>query len=122
MCLNACFTQKNDKQPYRDPPREHPKTVFVPEEDAESWRIFIESVRPTRFSKKSRTSMGDEDGYEGSMKVPKSVLDGCEESFTAADGVRQKASTQFFSSTALMGLMCCHDRVLWLVNMTTPGE
>jgi Kyakuja-Dileera-Zisupton transposase len=55
-------------------------------------------------------------------KVPDHVLDECEESFTAADEKRQKASTQFFSDTGLMALLCRHDRVLWLVNMTSPGE
>lgn len=63
-----------------------------------------------------------DDGYEGTLKVPNSVLDGCEKSFTAADESRQKASTKFFDSTALMGMLCRHDRVLWLVNMTSPGE
>ncbi|KAJ3990660.1 hypothetical protein F5050DRAFT_1532090, partial [Lentinula boryana] len=56
------------------------------------------------------------------LKVLNSVLDSCEESFTAADENRQKSSTQWFDSTALMGLLCRHDRVLWLVNMTSPGE
>jgi hypothetical protein len=55
-------------------------------------------------------------------KVPDHVLDECEESFTAADEKRQKASTQFFSDTGLMALLCRHNRVLWLVNMTSPGE
>jgi hypothetical protein len=27
----------------------------------------------------------EEDGYEGDLQVPRSVLDGCEASFTAAD-------------------------------------
>ena len=63
-----------------------------------------------------------QDGYEGSLKVPASVLDGCNESFTAADEKRQKASTQFFSDTGLMAMLCRHDRVLWLANMTSAGE
>jgi hypothetical protein len=62
------------------------------------------------------------DGFEGPLKVPASILDGCSESFTAADEKRQKASTQFFSDTGLMALLCRHDRVLWLANMTSAGE
>ncbi|KAJ7589413.1 hypothetical protein C8J56DRAFT_785017, partial [Mycena floridula] len=54
--------------------------------------------------------------------VPRSVLKGCEESFTAADEHQTKASTQFFTDTGLMALLCRHDQVLWLVNMTTAGE
>jgi Kyakuja-Dileera-Zisupton transposase len=64
----------------------------------------------------------DADGYEGLLRVPRSVFDGCNESFTAADEKRHKASTQFFSDTGLMALLCRHDRVLWLVNMTSAGE
>ncbi|KAJ7106146.1 hypothetical protein C8R44DRAFT_834353 [Mycena epipterygia] len=33
VCINACFTQKKKKSP-RDPPRKHPQTHFVPEEQA----------------------------------------------------------------------------------------
>ena len=64
----------------------------------------------------------DDDFYEPDMKVPASVLDGCHESFAAADEKRRKASTNFFSDTGLMALLCRHDRVLWLVNMTSAGE
>lgn len=63
-----------------------------------------------------------EDKYEGPLKVPASVLDGCNDSFTAADERRRKASTQFFSDTGLMAMLCRHDRVLWLANMTSAGE
>ena len=68
------------------------------------------------------THSNDDDGFEDGMKVPTSVLDGCGTSFKAADEKREKASTQFFADTGLMALLCRHDRVLWLVNMTHAGE
>ncbi|KAF8207303.1 hypothetical protein K438DRAFT_2084583 [Mycena galopus ATCC 62051] len=46
----------------------------------------------------------------------------CEASFKAADEKREKASTEFFEDTALMALLCCHNHVLWLVNMHSVGE
>lgn len=126
VCIDVCFTQKNNKHSTRDPKHEHPKTVFVDPEEVEVWKDFVEEVRPrkdaTAKSRKGHPTPDEEDGFEGSMKVPNSVLEACGESFTAADGDRLKASTQFFDSTALMGLLCRHDRVLWLVNLTTPGE
>lgn len=125
VCIDACFTQKNNKHSTRDPLYVHPKTVFVPPEEVKIWKDLVEEVRPRKAAApkaKKGMTVDDEDGFEGSMKVPNSVLDACGESFTAADGERLKASTQFFDSTALMGLLCRHDRVLWLVNMTTPGE
>ena len=63
-----------------------------------------------------------EDGCENGMSVPNSVLDECQRSFAAADEKREKASTQFFKDTGLMALLCRHDHVLFLVNMTTAGK
>ncbi|KAJ6591791.1 hypothetical protein DFH09DRAFT_1073649 [Mycena vulgaris] len=52
----------------------------------------------------------------------RTVLDRYEASFKAADEKQEKASTEFFEDTAIMGLLCRHDRVLWLVNMHSAGE
>jgi hypothetical protein len=62
------------------------------------------------------------DIVEDGMKVPKSVLNGCLESFTATDDKQNKASTKYFADTGLMVMLCHHDQVLWLANMTTAGE
>jgi hypothetical protein len=43
------------------------------------------------------------------MKVPTSVLNGCEEHFAAADEKCTKASVQFFADIGLMALLCWHD-------------
>ncbi|KAJ7495179.1 hypothetical protein FB451DRAFT_1335860 [Mycena latifolia] len=68
-------------------------------------------------------ALEEEDGYEHPLlRLPRSVLDGCEASFKAADEKREKASTRFFEDTAIMGLLCRHDRVLWLINMHSAGE
>ncbi|KAF7368005.1 hypothetical protein MSAN_00866300 [Mycena sanguinolenta] len=107
----------------RDPPRTHPGTHFVPEETAEKMDEHVDGVRPAKNSQAKQARVEDEaDGFEGDMKVPRSVLDECESSFKAADEKREKASTQFFDDTGIMALLCRHDRVLWLVNMRTPGE
>jgi hypothetical protein len=79
-------------------------------------------VAEQRAASRSAPLSKDDDGFEEGMKVPISVLNDCGESFKAADEKREKASTQFFSDTGLMALLCRHDRVLWLVNMTHAGE
>jgi hypothetical protein len=79
-------------------------------------------VNQCRSASGANPSQCSNDRYEGTLKVPAFVLDGCSESFTAADERRQKASTQFFSDTGLMALLCRHDRLLWLANMTSAGE
>ena len=75
-----------------------------------------------RGSERVQNRTHEEDTIEPGLKVPNSVLDGCNDSFKAADERRQKASTQFFADTGLMALLCRHDRVLWLANMTSAGE
>ncbi len=94
----------------------------------------MEEKRPSRPSRAKKTAAANttssaplahnisSDGYEPNIRVPTSVLDGCLESFAAADSNRVKASTTFFADTGLMALLCRHDRVLWLVNMTSAGE
>ncbi|KAI6143510.1 hypothetical protein EDD17DRAFT_1781808 [Pisolithus thermaeus] len=99
VCLDACFTQKRTNNPWNSATHDPPNptsTVFIPESEVKAM----------------------EDG----MRVPMSVLDGCGDSFHAADENWKKASTNFFADTGLMALLCHHDHVLWLVNMTSAGE
>ncbi|KIM35718.1 hypothetical protein M413DRAFT_14387 [Hebeloma cylindrosporum] len=128
ICVDACFTQKHNQQ-VRDPPRHHSRTVFIEEADVQRMENYVDSVRPSRPHNKKKKpnpstdeSTLEEDGYEGPLRVPTSVLDGCERSFLAADEQREKASTQFFASTTLMAMLCHHDRVLWVVDMQSAGE
>ncbi|KAF8180298.1 hypothetical protein K438DRAFT_1603033 [Mycena galopus ATCC 62051] len=124
VSLDACFTQKRRrKRGGRDLARTHPDTHFVPEETAKKMDEHVENVRPAKPSKAKQPRVEEvADGYEGDMKVPRSVLNECESSFKAADEKREAASTQFFDDTGIMALLCRHDRVLWMVNMRTAGE
>ncbi|KAJ7442423.1 hypothetical protein FB451DRAFT_1343897 [Mycena latifolia] len=127
-CIDACFTQKRQSaKTGRDPPRSHPNTHFVPEDSATQTEAYVDGVRETEDrGRKRHKAMRDaleEDGYEHPLlRLLRSVLDGCEASFKAADEKREKASTRFFEDTAIMGLLCRHDRVLWLINMHSAGE
>ncbi|EJD39691.1 hypothetical protein AURDEDRAFT_41585, partial [Auricularia subglabra TFB-10046 SS5] len=49
-------------------------------------------------------------------------LDECEKSFIAAQEGITKASKNYYSDTGLMAILCRHDRVLWVANMTSAGE
>ncbi|KAJ3780706.1 hypothetical protein GGU10DRAFT_397699 [Lentinula aff. detonsa] len=132
VCVNACFTQKhNTGKGSCDPPRVHPNTFFLPEDYVKEWKVYVDSQRaskpqpsPTKCPKKSTNVVEkeDDDCCKDGLWVPKSVLDGCLSSFTAADEARVKGSTQFFDVTAQMVLLCRHDRPLWAVNMHTVGE
>ncbi|KAG6824467.1 hypothetical protein H0H92_006808 [Tricholoma furcatifolium] len=50
---------------------------------------YIDALRPasTKAAKRPRVEPDcDDDGFEHTLRLPRSVLDECEESFTAADG------------------------------------
>ena len=94
---------------------------------------MVESIRPTpkKAEKKQNKSpqkssnpdsQEQEQNFEPGMRIPTAVLDGCNDSFVVADERCTKASTVFFADTGLMALICRHDHVLWLVNMTSAGE
>ncbi|KAH7905169.1 hypothetical protein BJ138DRAFT_1231768 [Hygrophoropsis aurantiaca] len=127
VCLDVCFTQKHSAahrgSAARDPP--NPTTsFFIPEEDVKAMEDHVQECRSTNRGRPSQRRPQDdaEDRIEEGMKIPNSVLDGCNKSFVAADEKKEKASTRFFADTGLMALLCRHDRVLWLVNMTSAGE
>ena len=63
-----------------------------------------------------------EDKCEEGLSVPNFILDSCQDSFMATDEKCEKASTQFFKDMGLMTLLCQHDHILFLINMTTAGE
>lgn len=133
VCLDACFTQKHCKSQGSawNEPHTHPETVFIPTVEVNEVEKMVESVQPTpkkgdnqksKSPKKPSYVDSQEPPFEPGMWVPTAVLDGCNDSFVAADERHMKASTLFFADTGLMALICCHDHVLWLVNMTSPGE
>ncbi|KAF8143385.1 hypothetical protein K438DRAFT_1783790 [Mycena galopus ATCC 62051] len=127
VSIDACFTQKKKKSP-ADPPKQHPDTHFVSEEQARRTEAYVDSVRDTSDKSQDRRKrvvreVDEDDHYEYErLPLPRSVYDACEASFKAADEKREKASTEFFEDTALMALLCRHDRVLWLGNMHSAGE
>jgi hypothetical protein len=124
-CIDACFSQKRRKDTRNKENHDHPKfhsdTAFISEEEVKSVEQYVAELRATHATQNSQKS-NSTDGYEEGMEVPTSVLNDCGDSFKAADEKREKASTKFFSDTGLMALLCRHDRVLWLVNMTHAGE
>lgn len=125
VCIDACFTQKRSANPRgatgSDPPNPTP-SFFLPTDDVKAMEDFVERCRGDRWQARTSRAEPDEDSYEEGMRIPVSVLNGCGDSFIAADEKREKASTRFFTDTGLMALVCRHDRVLWIANLTSAGE
>ncbi|KAI6158808.1 hypothetical protein EDD17DRAFT_1487803 [Pisolithus thermaeus] len=84
-------------------------SYFLPKAQVDAVGRHIDQARQ-RPSKRSRSMVPDE------------AIDQCEASYEAADGQKQKASTDGFDDTGLMALICRHDIPLFFANIDTPGE
>ncbi|KIJ06445.1 hypothetical protein PAXINDRAFT_29868, partial [Paxillus involutus ATCC 200175] len=126
VCIDACFTQKRSRNARDDVTQDPPNPTqpnFISEFDVKAMEAHVEACHNANGTwKRSQVLAADGDGYENGMKIPISALDACGDSFIAADEKREKASTRYFADTGLMAMLCRHDRVLWLVNMTSAGE
>ena len=112
VCVDANFSQRRRHSRHSDPVDPHPDTHFLSEDDVESMRRVVENARPTDSRSNAKSW----------AKLPNDTLDDCEKAFTAAQGHIAKSSSAIFADTALMALLCRHDRPLFLVNMTSAGE
>ncbi|THU97957.1 hypothetical protein K435DRAFT_661825 [Dendrothele bispora CBS 962.96] len=126
VCLDACFTQRHNHQP-RDPARKHPDSFFIPQEEVNAVEGRVDAARlDGHQTKRSRTNgnqeVEEDDHFEPGMAVSKAVLDSCGSSFKAAREFLAKVIPKGSDVTGIMALLCRHDRPLWVVNMTTPGE
>ncbi|THU88157.1 hypothetical protein K435DRAFT_680385, partial [Dendrothele bispora CBS 962.96] len=126
VCLDACFTQRHNSQG-RDPIRQHPDSFFIPQSEVDTVEARVDEARTrtTRATKKPKASSEqdpEDDHLEDGMLLSKSVLDLCGNSFKAAQEFLAKVVPKGCDVTGLMALLCRHDRPLWVVNMTTPGE
>jgi hypothetical protein len=112
VCVDANFAQRRRHSRYPDPVDPHPDTHFLSKCDVESMKHAVEHTRPSDSRANAKSS----------ATLPDDTLDDCEKVFTAAQGHKAKSSNTIFADTALMALLCRHDRPLFLVNMTSAGE
>ncbi|KAK7464957.1 hypothetical protein VKT23_006165 [Stygiomarasmius scandens] len=126
VCLDTNFTQRHQSG-CRDPVRTHPDSFFLSEEEVREVESRVEAAhdgntRPTKKAKPNEASFDEDDKMEPGMRVSKAVLDLCGGSFTAAHEYIAKVVSAGYDVTGLMALLCHHDRPLFVVNMTSPGE
>ena len=112
VCVDANFSQRRRHSRHPDPVDPHPDTHFLSVDDVESMKRAVEHARPSDSRPNAKPW----------ATLPDDTLDDCEKAFTAAQGHIVKSSNKIFADTALMALLCRHDRPLFLVNMTTSGE
>ena len=112
VCVNANFSQRRCHSRHPDPVDPHPDTHFISVKEVEFMRSVVERARPSDSRPNAKSS----------ARLPDDTLDDCEKAFTAAQGHIAKSSSAIFADTALMAVLCRHDRPLFLVNMTSAGE
>ncbi|KDQ11852.1 hypothetical protein BOTBODRAFT_113727 [Botryobasidium botryosum FD-172 SS1] len=118
-CLDACFGHKRRAGHGLDPEIPYDDSRFLPDDLV---RKMMERVEKARGEPKKAPQKREKHAEFSGLPVSNSVLDHCEATFIAAQENVAKSSKKFYSDTGLMALLCRHDRVLWLVNLTTPGE
>jgi len=94
-CIDACFNQKRTHA-HDDDPKNPTESFFISEHKVQEMEAEVKALRKER-SKSSTSSkrkqgptVETEDGYEDGMRIPTSVLEGCNDSFIAADEKREK--------------------------------
>jgi len=129
VCVDANFTQKRRKSQGNAwvAPRQHCESVFISPAQVDKVEALVDEIRNphsggSHVKARNQGHLDRESDFETGLHVPTTVLDACNDSFVAADSNCVKASTSFIADTGLMALLCQHDCVLWLVNMTSAGE
>jgi len=112
VCIDANFSQRRRHSRHPDPVDPHPDTHFLSVDDVESMKRVVEHARPSDSRSNAKSW----------ARLPDDTLDDCEKAFTAAQGHIAKSNNAIFADTALMALLCRHNRPLFLVNMTSAGE
>ncbi|KAJ7309971.1 hypothetical protein DFH08DRAFT_719066 [Mycena albidolilacea] len=54
--------------------------------------------------------------------TPTDTVDGCEETWNAANEKKQKADPKRYDASGIFAMTCRHSQVLFLANIDTPGE
>ncbi|KAK7459520.1 hypothetical protein VKT23_009503 [Stygiomarasmius scandens] len=125
VCLDVCFTQRHNAQP-RDPTRKHPDSFFIPQEEVNAVQARVDAsqskTRPNKRPRMGADNEDEDDHLEPGMMISKAILNSCGGSFKAAQEFLAKVIPKGSDVTGVMALLCRHDRPLWVVNMTTPGE
>ena len=78
--------------------------MFLRQEDVDAMEHEVEELRrvhSVRSTRNCRSMVETEDLLEQGMRVPVSVLDSCNDSFTAADEKHQKVSLIFLCQVTL---------------------
>ncbi|KAH6907830.1 hypothetical protein BKA70DRAFT_1104358 [Coprinopsis sp. MPI-PUGE-AT-0042] len=93
-----------------DCPEFHRPRHVISKEEVDRRGDHIEKARAAGKKKTSR------------RRAPDAAIDACEEAHEAGSGSKIKTNLDKFDHGGVMGMICRHDRPLFLANIDTPGE
>ncbi|THU82139.1 hypothetical protein K435DRAFT_823279 [Dendrothele bispora CBS 962.96] len=118
----SVFVYTHNDQNRKDLCHVHPDTMFISPERVREMEEYVENRRSSKEQKRPHQDNDTvDDHFEHGMKVPKSALDSCGQSFDAANGTA-KSRAKGFDERALAGMFCPHGSCLYLVTMSSLGE
>lgn len=128
--MDGCFGHRRYDNNAKDAPSLYPHDCFLTKGELEEAEAHVNICRGRFPSSQSTSGSMDTalhsalkpDAMEPGLPLPTSAYEGCERSYVAADERNRKAPTGAFAVTGVMGLVCRHDRVIYLADITTAGE
>ncbi|KIJ31075.1 hypothetical protein M422DRAFT_186363, partial [Sphaerobolus stellatus SS14] len=112
VAIDANLAQKCLKPRFIDITFAHSQTQFIPDKDVKAMEAHVEEMRKTKAKRSLKIN----------LRLPEDILQECQDSFTAANEEQTKSSVVVFADTGLVAMVCRHDHILWVINMTRPGE
>ena len=120
LCLDGNFAHKRCGHAGKgDQLLAEPHSFFIPEDVVADMEREVESKRGACSH---HPLEDDQDAVLPGLQLPNHVFEGCTDRFFAAKESNRKADSSVFSDTGLMALVCCHDRIIFMVNLHDAGE
>ncbi|KAJ7105547.1 hypothetical protein C8R44DRAFT_834429 [Mycena epipterygia] len=105
---DGCFSYRHLRSA-GDGPISYDPSYFVPKAEVENIRARILQARKKRPA-------------PCTPLIPQEAIDACESSWDAANEKKQKADPKRHDSSGVFIITCRHSQVLFLCDITTPGE
>ncbi|KAJ7764503.1 hypothetical protein DFH07DRAFT_770370 [Mycena maculata] len=105
---DGCFSYRHLRKA-GDGPISYDPTFFIPQHKVEAVAEKIKAARKCPSAKVKPL-------------MPQEVIDACNESWDAANEKKRKADPKRYDASGVFVMTCRHGQVLFLCNVTTPGE
>ncbi|KAJ7722723.1 hypothetical protein DFH07DRAFT_971788 [Mycena maculata] len=105
---DGCFSYRHLRKA-GDGPISYDPNFFIPQHKVEA---VAEKIKAARKRPSANVK----------PPVPQEVIDACEDSWDAANEKKRKADPKHYDASGIFVMTCRHGQVIFLCNVTTPGE